>query len=318
MASPLPGIHHITAFASDVQRNTDFYTDVLGLRLVKVTVNFDDHSLYHTYFGDWQGTPGSLITFFPVPGALPGRRGGGEAAVTQYATGKGMIGAWQDRLRGAGLEVRDPVSRFGDLVLSFEDPDGLSLEIVETAIPDKRAGWAGGPLDPEMSLRGFYGVTLSSLRTDASLALLIEGMGFTEVDRNDERIRLQAEGAEFAGNADLLLDSQPFRSQSAGSVHHVAWRTPDDLRQRFWRERLSFRGIQATQVMDRCYFKSIYFREPGGILYEIATDQPGFAIDEPIESLGGSLKLPAWVEAKRPEIVEGLSSFRSSSGSVFP
>lgn len=318
MSSPLPGIHHVTAFASDVQRNTDFYTDVLGLRLVKVTVNFDDHSLYHTYFGDWRGTPGSLLTFFPVPGALPGRRGGGEAAVTQYATGRGMIGAWMDRLRHAGLEVRDPAPRFGDYVLSFEDPDGMSLEIVEPAIADPRAGWTGGPLEPEMSLRGFYGVTLSSLRLDASLALLTEGMGFSEVERNDERIRLQAEGAEYAGYADLLLAPQPIRLQSAGSVHHVAWRTPDELKQRFWREKLSFRGIQATQVMDRCYFKSIYFREPGGILYEIATDQPGFSVDEPVESLGSSLKLPAWIEAKRPEIVEGLSPFRSSNGSIFP
>lgn len=318
MASPLPGIHHITAFASDVQRNTDFYTDVLGLRLVKVTVNFDDHALYHTYFGDWQGTPGSLLTFFPMPGALPGRRGGGEAAVTQFATGRGMIGAWLDRLRAAGVEVEDPISRFGDLVLSFEDPDGMSLEIVEPAIADIREGWSGGPLEPEMSLRGFHAVTLASLRPEETLTLLTEGMGFTEVERSDERVRLKAEGAEYGGFVDLLQEQLPVRRQSAGSVHHIAWRTPDELRQRFWREKLGFRGIEATPIVERKYFKSIYFREPGGILYEIATDQPGFAVDEPVEALGSSLQLPPWVEAKRPEIVQGLSRFRSSAGSVFP
>lgn len=318
MASPLPGIHHITAFASDVQRNTDFCTDVLGLRLVKVTVNFDDPSLYHTYFGDWQGKPGSLITFFPIPGALPGVRGGGEAVATQYATGRGTISAWFERLKAAGVEVKEPFYRFGDQVLAFEDPDGLSLEIVEPALPDPRPDWNGGPLGPAMSLKGFHGVTFSSLRPEASLALLTEGMGFTEVTRDEERIRLQAEGGEAGGLVDLLVGSMPRMRQSAGSVHHVAWRTPDELKQRFWREKLTFQGIQATPVQERCYFKSIYFREPGGVLYEIATDQPGFAMDEPLEELGTSLKLPPWLEAKRPAIVEGLAPFRSSSGASFP
>ncbi len=318
MKSSLPGIHHVTAFAGSAQQHVDFYADLLGLRLVKVTVNFDDPSVYHTYFGDYVGTPGTLLTFFPIIGALPGKRGGGETQVTQFATGRGTIGQWQDRLLYAGVNVQDPVERFGDLVLPFSDGDGMSLEIVEPGNSDSRGAWTGGPLSSEMTLRGFHAVTLSSLNTEKTLKLLTEGMGFTELVRNDERVRLKAAGESEASLVDLLLEQQPLRRQSAGSVHHVAWRTPNDEEQLLWREKLAARGVEATTVQERSYFRSIYFREPGGILFEIATDAPGFTIDEPLETLGEDLKLPTWLESRRTAVRAKLPSFTTAAGVQFP
>lgn len=318
MKTPLPGIHHITAFAGEAQQHVDFYADLLGLRLVKVTINFDDPSVYHTYFGDFSGTPGTLITFFPITGALPGKRGGGEVQVTQFATGKGTIGQWQDRLLYAGVNVQDPTERFGDLVLPFTDSDGMGLEIVEPSTPDPREAWTGGPLSPEMTLRGFHAVSLASMRPEETLKLLTEGMGFAELARNDERVRLKAQGGNEASLVDLLLDTQALRRQSAGSVHHVAWRTPDDEEQILWREKLATRGLDATTVQERNYFRSIYFREPGGILFEIATDAPGFTVDEPLETLGQELKLPEWLESRRNAVRSKLPSFTTPAGVHFP
>lgn len=303
MDHPLLGIHHITALAGNPQGNLDFYTEVLGQRLVKRTVNFDDPGTYHFYFGDHAGTPGTILTFFPWPKAPKGRRGVGQATGAAYSIPPGSTGYWMERFSDFGIPYDPPYARFEEEVLTFYDPDGLLLELVanEEAAPERI--WNGGPVPPEHALRGFFGVTLTQAGSEASAALLADGLGFRSTGETANRCRFEVGEGPDRARVDLCFNADAPPGQiSVGSIHHVAWRTQDETRQAAWRTRLLEYGMHVTRVMDRQYFRSIYFREPGGVLFEIATDPPGFTFDEPVERLGSGLKLPPWLEPQRAQI----------------
>jgi glyoxalase family protein len=306
MPKPIVGLHHVTAIASDPQRNLDFYTEVLGLRFVKRTVNFDDPGTYHFYFGDDAGSPGTILTFFPWPQASRGLAGAGEVTHTAFSVPRSAIPYWKDRLVENGLLVEDTGKRFEEEVLTFPDPDGMKIEIVGHA----EAGSGNAPrfasVPPEHAIRGFFGVTLLE-HTEASTAALLRVMGFHKVGQEGNRFRFSADGHALGNHIDLLIDPQAAHGRSgAGSVHHIAFRAPDDAAQLEWRAELA-KHVHATPVMDRTYFHSIYFREPGGVLFELATDPPGFALDEPIESLGEELRIPDWLEPRREWIEQRLA-----------
>jgi glyoxalase family protein len=306
MNHPIAGIHHVTAIARDPQANADFYTGVLGLRLVKRTVNFDDPGTYHLYYGDEVGRPGTLLTFFPWPLARLGRSGAGQATVTAFSVPEGSLGYWTERLARLGVDFEAPRPRFDEEVLSLRDPDGLALELVARA-GDERAPWTGGEIPERSAVRGFYNVTLAEWNPAVTSEVLTGAMGFRLVGEEGDRLRF-ASGAGGAGaRLDVLAAPSAARGViSAGTVHHVAFRAADDAEQLAWLETLAERGLHVTPVQERQYFRSIYFREPGGVLFEIATDGPGFAIDEPVASLGTDLKLPPWLEASRERIAAVL------------
>lgn len=300
------GIHHVTAIAADPQRNADFYREVLGLRLVKQTVNFDAPDTYHLYYGDDAGHPGTILTFFPWPHAPVGRRGAGQATTTAFSVPEGSLGYWEQRLRERGVEVIEQTTRASDDVLALADPDGLRLELV--AHPgDERPGWADGPVPAWAAVRGLFGITLTESALEPSDAMLRERLGFHVAEEAAGRVRY-AVGEGGAGRVvDVLVE--PHREQglvAAGTVHHVAWRAPDRDTQRTWRASLVEAGVNVTPIIDRQYFESIYFREPGGVLLEIATDPPGFTRDEPLLELGRRLRLPPWLEPRREEIEAAL------------
>jgi glyoxalase family protein len=308
MDKEILGIHHVTAIAGDPQANIDFYTGVLGLRLVKLTVNFDDPTTYHLYYGDGLGRPGTLMTFFPWPGAAPGRIGTGQVAVTSFAVPEGALEFWRGRIEGAA-ETRSP---FGDRVLALTDPDGLRLEIAASRETDPARAWEQGPVPPEYAIRGFHRVTLSVEAAERTAALLTETMGLRETAREGARFRFEAAAGGAGATVDLIgaPEEKPGRV-SVGTVHHVAWRTPDEDQQARWRATLTTgQRYNVTPVIDRKYFRSIYFREPGGVLFEIATDRPGMAVDEPANELGSRLVLPERLEASRAEIEKRLPPVR--------
>jgi glyoxalase family protein len=293
MAKEISGIHHITAIAGDPQKNLDFYAGVLGLRLVKLTVNYDDPGTYHLYYGDYSGHPGTILTFFPWRGVPKGRVGAGQLTVTSFAVPQGSLAYWMDRLRAHDVAVGQPEERFGERVLLFRDPDEMALELVESA----NAG-----ADPT-AIRGFHSATLAVSRLDSSAKLLTEGMGFRKIAQATNRHRFATGDGKAHQIVDLVETPRDQRGlQGAGSVHHIAWRVPTDGAQVEWRSDLLARGLEVTPVIDRTYFHSIYYREPSGILFEIATDPPGFTVDEPLESLGQTLVLPAWLEPSRGEL----------------
>ena len=310
----MTGIHHITAIADDPQRTIDFYTKVLGLRLVKLTVNFDDPRTYHFYFGNEAGTPGSILTFFPWPGAAKGEIGSGQVVAITFAVPTGALPYWNGRLwRNAQIKAVE-FRRFEERVLRFQDPDGLWLEIVETERTDPRMAWKGGPVAAAYALSGFYGATLCEAVHEGTSGLL-EAMGYALQGREDDRLRYRAQGTAAAVIDVLHQPNAPISWLGIGTVHHIAFRTPSDERQLAWRRDLADRGLRVTPVIDRTYFHSIYFREPGGILFEIATDPPGFAVDEPVDHLGERLMLPAWLETKRRQVEHELPVLiRKSSG----
>jgi glyoxalase family protein len=308
MPQPILGLHHVTAIATDPQRNVDFYTEVLGLRLVKRTVNFDDPETYHLYFGDDVGTPGTIITFFPWPGAPRGTLGAGETAATAFRALAGSLGYWQKRLHSASIPAEAAGERFGSPVLRFNDPDGTRLEIIGTdddaAITPSRVADVPAP----HALRGFHGVTLNERALDAT-AELLKLMGFQQSGQEGTRLRFVSGHAAAGRIVDVVIDSRlDYGRLGAGSVHHIAFRVPDDPSQLEWREVLASHDLHVTPVRDRMYFHSIYFRESGGVLFELATDPPGFAYDEPAESLGETLRLPPWLETRRPVLERTLPS----------
>jgi len=292
------GIHHVTAVAGDPVGNVQFYTEVLGLRLVKRTVNFDDVSTYHLYYGDETGTPGTILTFFPFGGGRQGTPGRGQATATAFVVPEGSLDHWATRLAEHGVETGERVQRFGTGVLPFADPDGQPLELVEGETDVEP--WRGGPVPAEHAVRGFHGVTLHTTDPEATGSVL-ELLGYSEVDGDGDRVRFRADG-DRAAVVDLLTGDGPRARQGAGTVHHVAFRTPDAETQQAWRNRLVEAGLHVTPVKDRQYFESIYFREPGGVLFEVATDPPGFTRDESVEALGSDLKLPPWLEDDRETI----------------
>ena len=287
------GIHHITAIAGDPQRNLDFYTEALGLRLVKRTVNFDDPGSYHFYFGDSIGTPGTIMTFFPWPGARRGARGSGQVTTVSFAVPRNSMAFWKERLRATHVIAEEIEGRFGCNALRFLDPDGLQLELVASANEESSS---------ERAIRGFAAPTLEVRNLEKTEKLLTEILGFEFVAEENNRRRFRGSGSNASAEIDLVSSEAGFGQIAAGTVHHIAFRAADDDEQLKVREQLVARGLNVTPVIDRQYFHSIYFREPNGILFEIATDGPGFLIDEPADALGETLKLPPIYESKRNEI----------------
>lgn len=307
MPEPIRGIHHITAVASDPQRNLDFYTQVLGLRLVKLTVNFDDPGTYHFYFGNAAGQPGTILTFFPWVNVRAGQRGTGQVGVVAFRIPPNSTSYWADRLKRHGVAASGPLQRFDEEVLALEDPDGLLLELVASR---EGAGieetWLGSDIPAENAIRGFSHPTLVLGGFEATARLLTETFGLAQVKQSGARFRFSA-SEDLGGQVELEVRPSELPGRvGAGIVHHIAWRARDDAEQLTWREILIERGLDVTPVLDREYFHSIYFREPGGILFEIATDPPGFATDEPADALGSHLKLPAWLEPQRAQIEKAL------------
>jgi glyoxalase family protein len=304
MPKPIVGLHHVTAIASDPQTNLDFYTEVLGLRFVKRTVNFDDPGSYHFYFGDDSGTPGTILTFFPWPGAKRGTQGVGEVTLTAFSVPLSSVDFWEQRLLGINLPV-ERSTRFAETVLTFPDPDGMKIEIVGHANAESSRPSRFSNVPAEHSLRGFYGVTLSLRKADET-AEILNLMGFTKRAEDGKRLRFSAEGSALGNHIDLLINSEGIHGHmGAGTVHHIAFRAADDASQLEWREAIA-KHLDVTPVLDRTYFHSIYFREPGGVLFELATNPPGFTFDEPIESLGEGLRVPPWLEQHRATIEQRL------------
>jgi catechol 2,3-dioxygenase-like lactoylglutathione lyase family enzyme len=310
MTPMIPGIHHVTAICSDPQQNVDFYCGVLGLRLVKLTVNFDDPGSYHLYYGDETGRPGSIMTFFAWPGAARGVIGPPQVTATAFAAPREAIEFWSERLREHRVAIEPGISRFGEQVLSFPDPDGLRLEIVATAEPGGQIP-TGGPVPAPSAIRGFHAVTLAEEGYENTARLLTEVMKFRADGSEGNRFRYRAGSGEFASIVDVLcVPDARDGGMGAGVVHHVAFRAPDDAQQAAWRAQIGGLGYNVTPVMDRQYFHSIYFREPGGVLFEIATDPPGFATDEAPGELGTRLRLPPWLEPHRAQIEQVLPRLR--------
>ena len=310
MSIQFEGAHHVTAIAGDPQQNVDFYAGILGLRLVKKTVNFDDPSSYHLYYGDGGASPGSIMTFFSWPGAPRGRSGAGQIGATSFAVPEDSLGFWTERLVEHGVRFGSPTRRFDETVLAFEDPDGLGIEIVARAgFGGAAASWPGSTVPAEHAIRKISGVTLLEAAPDRTEELLSGFLGFEKVGEEDGRVRYATGGGESF--ADVVGVSDEVRGQTAvGTTHHVAWRAPDDETEEAWRVEAEARGLDVTPVLDRQYFHSIYFREPGGVLFEIATDAPGFAVDEDPDHLGEELKLPPWLERHRDKIVADLPPVR--------
>lgn len=300
------GLHHVTAIVDDPQENIDFYANVLRLRLVKQTVNFDDPYTYHLYYGDDQGQPGTIITFFPWPDGRCGSRGVGQISAIAFAVPQGALAFWQARLEENGFHVGGPEQRFGAAVLSLYDPAGLLLELVEQ--PGRgRGSAAGSDVPPEAAIQGLFGVTLTVAQAAPTAAFLLERLGFRPIEGAAGQARYAiGEGAD-AAFVDLIERPDVPRGQiAAGSVHHVAWRVADDTAIVQWQQELTRQEAGVTDIRDRQYFRSIYFREPGGVLFEIATDPPGFAFDEAPAELGRHLMLPPWLEPRRREIERRL------------
>jgi glyoxalase family protein len=329
------GIHHVTAIASNPQKIIDFYTQILGLRLVKLTVNFDDPTTYHLYFGDEIGRPGTILTFFPWPDAPKGRRGTGQVITISFLIPVNSTSYWTDRLKNQKIHFQGPIRRFGDNeeVLTLYDPDGLELELVAHKSADNRTlnVWKEGPIPIEHAIRGFYSVTLSEEGYERTASVLTDELGFRFIGQDGSRFRYQAADTTIATTTTRTLDKDESNNQHSyqgsnnnnivdvlclpytqqgfigvGTVHHVAWRTPTDKQQKLLRNKIVKAGLNATPVIDRMYFHSVYFREPGGILFEVATNPPGFTIDEKEDELGTHLMLPKWLEPVRKDLEKVL------------
>ncbi|HET9590517.1 MAG TPA: ring-cleaving dioxygenase [Anaerolineales bacterium] len=309
---PIQGLHHVTAMTRDAQHNVDFYRNVLGQRFVKKTVNFDVPDTYHLYFADEIGTPGSVLTFFAWPNTKRGTRGTGETISLAYNIPADSMGFWQNYLQERGVQLLPLEKRFGMDILPFEDPDGMRVELVESEAPPEIRHWEEGPIPREHALRGFHGVTLWLDELEPTTNLLTQEMGLTYVDKEGDRYRFSGAPGTLGSVVDILHqvsrpEDQPVEAFfGGGSIHHIAFRVPDDASQLEYQAELREAGLEVTPVIDRKYFHSIYYREPGGVLFEIATEPPGFAVDEPVASLGERLVLPEWFEPNRSAIEQGL------------
>jgi glyoxalase family protein len=308
MSSKIPGLHHVTAIAKDPQRNLDFYVGLLGLRFVKRTVNFDDPGSYHFYFGDNRGTPGTILTFFPWPGARRGIRGTGQVEATAFAIPPDSIGFWLDRLKQHHVTAEKTSTPFGEEVIRLLDPDGLMIELIASSSHGKVEPWPDSPVSAEHAVHGFHSVSAALEGYERTARLLTETFGYRLIDESENRFRFASADDSASGRIiDLLCQPDTAMGRvAAGSVHHIAFRAKDDAEQLRWREHLVDLGYNVTPVMDRDYFHSIYFREPGGVLFEIATDPPGFTLDEKLEELGTHLRLPRWLESARSQIEQIL------------
>ena len=300
------GLHHVTAIAGPAQRNLDFWAKTLGLRFVKKTVNFDDPGTYHLYYGDGVGHPGTIMTFFPWEGVVRGQPGTGETGLTQLAVPEDALAFWKARLDAAGVTTEQEEMLFGEHRLIARDPDGIGLAFVEVA-EDGREPWTTDEIGADVAIRGFHGVTLN-LADAAGTGALLEGlMNYEKADREGATTRYVGRGDSDANIVDIVEENGPrAASMGAGSVHHVAFAVEDDATQKAVRQTLVDEGLNVTPVIDRNYFHSIYFRSPGGVLFEIATNTPGFDVDEPVETLGEALKLPRQHEHLRALLEEQL------------
>ncbi len=303
MTQRTAGIHHITAFVKNAQDNVDFYAGVLGLRLVKKTINFDAPEVYHLYFGNETGSPGTAITFFPWAHSRQGRIGGGQVGVITFVVPPNSFAFWEERLEQLNIQFTI-TQRFSELYLQFKDKDGLQLEIVERE-EGPESQWSFGGVPANKAVKGFGGAVLYSVAPDKTMNLLQQVMGLDKVGEEGGIVRFRA--ADDLGNLiDVKSAAMEWGAGGAGTVHHIAWRAKDNEDHGLWRTRIQENGFQPTPIIDRQYFNAIYFREEGGILFEIATDPPGFALDEEIDALGEKLMLPEWLEQHRAEIVKGL------------
>ena len=313
MNNLINGLHHITALASDAQRNVDFYVGVLGLRMVKKTVNFDAPEVYHLYYGDETGTPGSIVTFFPYAGLVRGRKGGGQLTFSAFSIPTSSLSYWMDRLVHFGIPYAGPYRRFNETYLRFEDFDGMGVELVANDT-DKRPGWDNGKIPKEYSIRGAYTVSLNEFKIDRTVSLLTDVMGHRLVGEESGIYRFESGEGGPGSFVDVLESPKDVRAlQGAGSVHHLAFATHSDETQLEIREKLLSESYNPTEVLNRNYFHSIYYREPGGILFEIATNPPGFSVDETVSELGSSLKLPEWFEPRREKIEAELPAIVAES-----
>jgi glyoxalase family protein len=301
---PILSLHHVTATVDDAQADLDFCRDALGLRLVKKTVNFDNHHVYHFYYGDERGTPGTIWTTFPYAnrGVPAGTKGAGQVTVTSFSVPTGSLSSWRAWLAGRGIAVNDLEPRFGEAAIAFSDTSGLTFELIASD-HDERTPWAGNGIDADMAIRGLHSVTCMVRDAAKTIELMTGLLGFRVLDETGSRIRVGVSGGGPGRVIDVVHD---VKAQAAvnglGTVHHVAMAIGSEPEQLALRTDLLRHGAKVTEVRDRCYFKSIYFREPGGVLFEVATVAPGFTADEPLSELGRNLKLPPWEEANRADI----------------
>ena len=309
MENTILGIHHITAIAGDAKRNFNFYSNVLGLRFIKKTVNFDDPGTYHFYFGDEVGSAGTILTFFPWgEGIQQGRKGSGMATEIGYSVPKGSLDFWVNRLDQHNVIYNKPAEKFGERYVSFLDPDGLKLELIESKTEDNRKPWETDEIKAENALKGFHNITLTLTDIKATAAILTNVFGYELIDQNVNRYRYATKAVENAAIVDLVeLPGEKKGHVANGSVHHVAFRVKNDEILMHFREKIEALGLGITPQIDRQYFHSLYFREPGGVLFEIATDNPGFTVDETLGNLGKGLKLPPQYESRRGEIEKHLA-----------
>lgn len=307
MEEKVLGLHHITAIAGEAQRNYDFYTKVLGLRMVKKTVNFDDPKTYHFYFGDGVGTPGSILTFFPWQGVRPGKTGAGMATEIGYSVPENSLEFWKDRFDRFKVTHGEIAEKFGEQFLPFRDPDGLNLELIVPKHTDNREAWETEEVKKNVATKGFHNVTLTLRNIKATAKILTELFEYKLLEQEGNRYRFATEAVENAAVVDLVEAPNAAPGiNAAGTNHHVAFRVKNEEVLMAFRDKIQEAGHQITPKIDRDYFFSLYFREPGGVLFELATDNPGFAVDEPVEELGQNLKLPAQYENYRNQIEQVL------------
>ena len=312
MENRILGLHHITAIAGDAQRNYNFYTKTLGLRMVKKTVNFDDPQTYHFYFGDEVGSPGTILTFFPWANVRQGKNGAGMATEIGYSVPANSLDFWKKRFEDENVRHDQISERFGEKFLSFQDPDGLWLSLIETTQKDERQGWQTSAISSNAAVKGFHTVTLTLNNIKATAAILTTVFGYKQVAQDGNIYRYQTDAVENAAMVDLLEDPRAHSGvNAAGTNHHVAFRVKDEETLMAFRKKVMEQGLHITEKINRDYFFSLYFREPGGVLFEIATDNPGFATDETVEELGKKLQLPERYEAIREKIERGLPNLQT-------
>lgn len=303
MTNKILGLHHITAIAGEAQRNYNFYTNTLGLRLVKKTVNFDDPGTYHFYYGDEVGTPGSILTFFPWEGIQKGKAGSGMATEIGYSVPAGSLDFWNDRFKELKVKQGERGERFGEQYLPFEDPDGLLLNLVVPTADDSRKGWTTNAVKEDAATKGFHSVVLTVRKVEPTAKILTEIFGYKLLRQEGNRYRFITDANTTANIVDIVEDANGAPGHNAGGTnHHVAFRAKDDTIMMEFREKVKAAGLNITEKIDRNYFYSLYFREPNGVLFEIASDNPGFATDEPVKELGTHLMLPAQYEEHRERI----------------
>ncbi|HEY4335907.1 MAG TPA: ring-cleaving dioxygenase [Puia sp.] len=312
MKNTIAGIHHITAIAGNAQRNYDFYTKVLGLRMVKRTVNFDDPGTYHFYYGNQTGAPGTILTFFPWEGIAGGRPGTGMATEIGYSVPAGSLDFWTARLKQYDIKQQSQTQRFGEIVLSLQDPDGLNIDLIVPQQPDTREPWTTPEVKADAATKGFHSVTLTLKSIAPTASILTDVFGYELKGQEGNRYRFVTPAGVAASVVDLVEEPQGTRGLNGGGTnHHVAFRVPNEEVQMEFREKILSRGLHITPKINRDYFYSLYFREPGGVLFELATDTPGFTVDEPLDQLGTHLKLPSQYESSREKIEKTLPTLNA-------